>query len=86
MAKTAQIRARVEPELKKRAEGILSTLGVSPTEAIRLFYRQVVLMDGIPFSVRIPNETTLETMERTDRGEDVQLFSSSDEMFEKLGI
>jgi len=86
MAKTAQIRARVEPELKKEAEGILSTLGVSPTEAIRLFYRQVVLMGGIPFSVRIPSEATLATMERTDRGEDIQLFSSSDEMFEKLGI
>ena len=36
MAKTAQIRARVEPELKKKAEQILSTLGVSPTEAIRI--------------------------------------------------
>ena len=86
MAKTAQIRARVEPELKKEAEGILSTLGVSPTEAIRLFYRQVVLMGGIPFSVRIPSETTLATMERTDRGEDVHSFSSSEEMFDELGI
>ena len=86
MAKTAQIRARVEPELKEKAEGILSTLGVSPTEAIRLFYRQVILMGGIPFSVRIPNETTLATMDRTDRGEDVQSYSSSGEMFDELGI
>ena len=86
MAKTAQIRARVEPELKEKAEGILLTLGVSPTEAIRLFYRQVVLMGGLPFSVRIPSETTLATMDRTDRGEDIGSFSSAEEMFEELGI
>ena len=86
MAKTAQIRARVEPELKKKAEGILSTLGVSPTEAIRLFYKQVVLMDGNPFSVRIPNEMTLAAMDRTDRGEDLRSYDSAEEMFEELGI
>ncbi len=86
MAKTAQIRARVEPELKKKAEGILSTLGVSPTEAIRLFYKQVVLMDGIPFSVRIPNEMTLAAMDRTDRGQDLRSYDSAEEMGEELGI
>ena len=86
MAKTAQIRARVEPDLKEKAEGILSTLGVSPTEAIRLFYRQVIMMGGIPFSIRIPNETTLAAMDRTDRGEDLHSFSTSEEMFDELGV
>ena len=86
MAKTAHIGARVEPELKKKAEGILSTLGVSPTEAIRLFYKQVVLMDGIPFSVRIPNEMTLAAMDRTDRGQDLRSYDSAEEMGEELGI
>jgi len=86
LAKTAQIRARVEPDLKKKAEGILSTLGVTPTEAIRLFYRQVVLMKGIPFNIRIPNATTLETMDRTDRGEDLRSADTSEEMFDELGI
>ncbi len=86
MAKTAQIRARVEPELKKRAEEILSALGVSPTQAIRLFYKQVVLMGGIPFSVRMPNEMTLAAMDRTDRGEDLRSYDSAEEMFEDLGI
>jgi DNA-damage-inducible protein J len=84
MGKTAQIRARVEPELKEKAEGILQTVGVTPTEAIRLFYRQVVLMQGLPFEVRIPNATTLATMERTDRGEDLRSFESADEAFEDV--
>ena len=86
MAKTAQIRARVEPELKERAEGILETLGVTPTEAIRAFYRQVILMEGLPFDVRIPNATTRATMDRTDRGEDLRSFETSDEMFDELGM
>ena len=86
MGKTAQIRARVEPELKKKAEGILDAVGVTPTEAIRLFYRQVVLMRGLPFEVRIPNATTLATMDRTDRGEDLKTFESADEALEGLDI
>jgi DNA-damage-inducible protein J len=86
MGKTAQIRARVEPELKKKAEGILDAVGVTPTEAIRLFYRQVVLMRGLPFEVRIPNAATLATMDRTDRGEDLRSFASADEAFDALDI
>ena len=39
MAKTEMIRARVEPELKYQAEEVFSGLGLSPTEAITLFYR-----------------------------------------------
>ena len=54
MAKTETIRARVEPELKCRAEEVFSELGLSPTEAITLFYTQVTLHRGLPFEVRIP--------------------------------
>ena len=55
MAKTEMIRARVEPELKSQAEAVFSELGLSVTEAITLFYTQVTLHRGLPFSVRIPN-------------------------------
>jgi len=58
MAKTAMIRARMEPELKQEAEELLAEVGLSPTEAIRLFYRQVSLHKGLPFDVRVPNATT----------------------------
>ena len=58
MAKTAMIRARMEPALKKEAEDVLAEVGLSPTEAIRLFYRQVSLQKGLPFEVRVPNKAT----------------------------
>ena len=58
MSKTAMIRARMEPTLKSDAEQILAQVGLSPAEAIRLFYRQVLLRRGLPFEVRVPNATT----------------------------
>ena len=58
MAKTDMIRARVAPELKVQAEAVFGALGLTPTEAITLFYRQVILHRGLPFPVRIPNAAT----------------------------
>lgn len=45
------IRARTTPHLKKEAEEILQKLGLNPTEAINLFYTQIVLHKGIPFNI-----------------------------------
>jgi|GEM_PF-353630 len=58
MTKTAMVRARIEPKLKKDAEQVMEDVGISPTEAIRLFYRHVTIYQGLPFEVRIPNAET----------------------------
>ncbi len=60
MAKTETVRARVEPELKRDAEAVLSELGLSTSEAITLFLRQITLRRGLPFPVHIPNQETRE--------------------------
>jgi DNA-damage-inducible protein J len=72
MAKTETIRARVEPELKRGAEAIFKVLGLSPTEAITLFYKQVTLRRGLPFSVEIPNAETLEAMHEALKEEELK--------------
>jgi len=56
MAKDAQIRARVDADLKAEAEGVLDSLGLSPTAAINMFYRQIVHRRGIPFDVALPQK------------------------------
>lgn len=84
MAKTEMIRARMEPELKQEAEKIFSTLGLSPTEAITLFYRQVTLHHGLPFGVKIPNEETLEAIRQAHTGEGLTEYSSVDELMAEL--
>jgi DNA-damage-inducible protein J len=52
--KSEMIRARVAPSLKKDAEYVLKRLGLSPTEAVTMFYQQIVLNRGIPFDIKIP--------------------------------
>ena len=80
--KTAVVHARIEPETKHNAEMILRKLGLSPTEAIRIFYSQISLRGGLPFAVEIPNESTAATLEKSRKGEGVVEFNSLDEMFE----
>ena len=54
MAKTANMYARIEPDLKSQAEAILSALGISASNAITMFYKQIVLQKGLPFEVKLP--------------------------------
>lgn len=86
MSKTAMIRARIEPELKNRVEAVFKRLGLSATEAVTVFYKQVELRDGLPFNVVIPNETTEQTFKNTDAGQDVIICANAKDMFKKLGI
>lgn len=55
MARTSNIFARVEPEVKDQAEQVLEQLGIPMSNAIGLFLRQVVLQRGIPFDVKLPH-------------------------------
>jgi DNA-damage-inducible protein J len=79
--KTAIIHARIEPGTKRSAEGVLQRLGLSPTEAIRMFYRQITLRGGLPFAVIIPNEQTSSTLAKSRRGEEIEEFANLDQMF-----
>jgi DNA-damage-inducible protein J len=86
VSKTATVRARVEPELKDKAEGIFRQLGLTATQAVTMFYRQVELRKGLPFSVALADETTRRTFEDTDAGCDLIVCEDADDMFRKLGI
>ena len=79
--KTAVVHARIEPRTKRSAEGILHKLGLSPTEAIRMFYRQITLRGGLPFAVAIPNALTAGTLQKSKQGKEVETFDNLDEMF-----
>ena len=86
MNKTSTVRARIEPDLKDRAEHVFRKLGLTTTQAITLFYKQVELRKGLPFDVAIPNETTRRTFAATDSERNLVVFEDADDMFEKLGI
>lgn len=63
MARTANIFARVEPEIKEQAEKVLEQLGIPMSNAIGLFLRQVVLQRGIPFEMKLPQNKPLSVEE-----------------------
>ena len=54
VTKTASVNVRIEENVKKQAENILETLGIPRATAIDMFYRQIILNNGIPFSLILP--------------------------------
>lgn len=61
--RTADVRSRIEPEIKERATEVLASNGLSLSDAIRLFLRQVVAQGGLPFEVKVPNAKTRAAMQ-----------------------
>ena len=52
--KSANLYARIEPDVKEQAENILASLGIPASNAINMFYKQIILQRGLPFAVRLP--------------------------------
>ena len=86
MNKTSTISARIDPETKHRAERIFEKLGLTASQAITLFYKQVELQRGLPFAVELPNEVTARAIEEARDREKLPRFETPDELFEDLGI
>ena len=73
MAKTANLYARIEPELKEQAEDILLTLGIPASNAITMFYKQIVLQRGLPFDVKLPANAPVDVSKLTETELDAEL-------------
>lgn len=86
MSKNATVSARIAPDLKDRVEDIFRQLGLTTTQAITMFYKQVEQRNGLPFDLVLPNETTRRTFDDTDAGRDMIVCEDADDMFKKLGI
>jgi DNA-damage-inducible protein J len=76
MGKTATVRARVEPELKRGAEAVLKKIGLTSSEAITLFLTQVKLTKGLPFPLRVPNNETRRAINEARSRKHVESFDS----------
>lgn len=71
--KSANLYARIEPEIKEQAESILSALGIPASNAINMFYKQIILNRGLPFEVKIPSSRPVSVAEMTQAELDVEL-------------
>lgn len=81
MSKTVQV--RMPEELKQEVSHILSEVGLTPSDAINMFYKQIVLHRGIPFDVRIPNKTTLAAMNEAKSG-NLPKYDNVETLFEEI--
>lgn len=83
MAKTATITARIDPNLKEHAESVFKELGLTTSQAIALFYKQVELQQGLPFEVRLVGPPTVQATpvlrESSIRGKYAYVPTSADE-------
>ena len=81
MAKSANLYARIEPEIKEQAEAILNALGIPASNAITMFYKQVILQRGLPFAVKLP-EPPLDLSRVTAEQLDTELEKGYTQMLE----
>ncbi len=58
MTKETTVRARIDEELKKDAELVLKQLGLNTSQAINLFFSQIVLQRGLPFQITLPEDNS----------------------------
>ena len=83
MANETYIQARIDPDIKAQARSVLDKLGLSRSEAIGIYIRQIVLQQKIPFELKLPNKATLQAVEQLESGKGVT-FNNVDELIEDL--
>lgn len=85
---SSNINVRVNPELKKEADAVFSSLGLTLSSAINIFLMKAVQEQGIPFDVTFkPNKETIEAMKESERiahDPTVKGYTDVDEMFRDI--
>ena len=71
MAKTSSMNIRIEPNLKKQVEEILEDLGMNISDAVTIYFKQIVLTDSIPLQIKRP-KFNKETLEAIDEAEEIK--------------
>jgi DNA-damage-inducible protein J len=84
MGKTAYIKARIEPKLKAQAAKVLARAGVSMTDAITMFMRQVVLQKDLPVEVRAPNAESRRAIAELEAGQGLTFHGTTEELFDSI--
>lgn len=84
MAQTADIHVKIDPTTKTKAVKILELLGMTPSQVISALFQQIIYTGSIPFEIKLPNRTTIETFRKTDAGEDLHRVLSINELAKEL--
>lgn len=80
VSKTANLYVRIEPELKEQAEQILSALGIPASNAINMFYKQIILQRGLPFDLKLPYDAVPNINQLSEQEIDLELQKGIDDV------
>lgn len=78
MSTSATINVRIDAQTKSKASKILDLLGMTPSEAINLFFKQIIYTQSIPFDVKLPNKETIQALKELDSGKGVKFDNVED--------
>lgn len=81
---TTTIQTRIDAQSKKQARKIFDCLGLTMSQAITLYLRQVILRRGIPFEIEIPSNLTAKVLRASKKGRGLHKAASVDKLFEEL--
>ena len=77
------LRARIEPDLKARAEAILDEIGLSPTVAVNILYRRIVAENGFPIPMHVYNDATLRALDDARNNNNLRKINSVYDILEE---
>lgn len=81
MSQSAVVHARIDRATKAATEKVLEALGMTPTEAIRLFYRQIAIRKSFPLELRVPNKLTSSVLTKSRKNQDIEVFDTPTELY-----
>lgn len=81
---SVMLTTRIDKKTKVRAANVLKAMGLNISEAVNIFLRQVVYTGSIPFELKVPSRTAMETMKKIDAEIGLREVSSTEELFREL--
>ncbi len=86
MAATAFVRVRIDETLKNEAAAVLADMGLTVSDVVRTALTKIAKGKALPFEMRTPNKLTAETLQKSERGEDIHHAKDADDLLDQLGI
>jgi DNA-damage-inducible protein J len=86
MTATAFVRARIDETLKNEAAAVLTDMGLTVSDVVRITLTRIAREKALPFEMRAPNALTVKTLDKSERGEDVHYAKDANDLFEQLDI
>lgn len=87
MSQNKTLQTRMDDGLANEAEDILKGLGLNRSTAMKIYYQQIVLNNGLPFEIKYPDTPNAETIKALEEDlTNAPSYSSSEELWKELGV